>query len=175
LKLVLTGQKVVPRFVVDFLSEARVTPPPVFSELSGSMTGREHQILHMVVKGASNKAIGLALGISEPTVKFYVKALMRKVQAANRTQIAVWALANGYGLEGPGAAKTSLASTPSSHQSPETDPLSRQKAVSMEGRDLRGEDKGRSQVDTALQPGRPARDRGADAMRVGSYAALGLI
>jgi two-component system nitrate/nitrite response regulator NarL len=108
LKLVLTGQKVVPSFVVDLLSETRMTPPPMLAELNGSMTSRELQILDMVVRGASNKAIGLALGISEPTVKFYVKTLMRKVHASNRTQIAVWAMSNGYGQEGQGAAHASL-------------------------------------------------------------------
>jgi len=58
---------------------------------------REGQILKGLLHGLSNKMISRELGISESMVKVYLTALMRKVNAQNRTQAAVWGLANGFG------------------------------------------------------------------------------
>jgi two-component system nitrate/nitrite response regulator NarL len=41
--------------------------------------------------GESNKVIAHRLGLVEATVKMHIKSLLRKVQAANRTQAAMWA------------------------------------------------------------------------------------
>lgn len=83
------------------------TPPPSVSngakvpavpDTSGersntpSLSEREGQILRFLVKGYSNKAIARELKIAETTVKVHVKGLMRKVRAANRTQVAIWAM-----------------------------------------------------------------------------------
>jgi two-component system, NarL family, nitrate/nitrite response regulator NarL len=55
------------------------------------LSGREAQILHCLTKGASNKVIARDLGVAEATIKVHVKAILRKVKAANRTQAAMWA------------------------------------------------------------------------------------
>jgi two-component system, NarL family, nitrate/nitrite response regulator NarL len=55
------------------------------------LSGREAQILHCLTKGASNKLIARDLGVAEATIKVHVKAILRKVKAANRTQAAMWA------------------------------------------------------------------------------------
>ncbi|MGQ9368362.1 LuxR C-terminal-related transcriptional regulator [Azospirillum sp. ST 5-10] len=112
LRLVLTGQVVVPSLVIDLLAEAQLPPRPVPAELHGSISAREQQILDLIVMGASNKAIALALNIREPTVKFYVKTLMRKIGAANRTQIAVWAMNLGYGADDAGATQRRMPDAP---------------------------------------------------------------
>jgi two-component system, NarL family, nitrate/nitrite response regulator NarL len=52
---------------------------------------REVQILHHLTQGASNKHIARDLEIAEATVKVHVKAVLRKVKVANRTQAAIWA------------------------------------------------------------------------------------
>jgi two-component system nitrate/nitrite response regulator NarL len=68
-------------------------PPPSannFPSVSG-LSGREAQILHCLTKGASNKLIARDLGVAEATIKVHVKAILRKVKAANRTQAAMWA------------------------------------------------------------------------------------
>jgi two-component system nitrate/nitrite response regulator NarL len=63
------------------------------------VSGREGEILRSLLSGHSNKQIARQLGISEATVKVHLKAVMRKINAQNRTQAAVWGLANGFGEE----------------------------------------------------------------------------
>jgi two-component system, NarL family, nitrate/nitrite response regulator NarL len=55
------------------------------------LSGREQQILHWLIEGASNKHIARQLGVAEATVKVHVKAILRKAKVANRTQAAMWA------------------------------------------------------------------------------------
>jgi two-component system nitrate/nitrite response regulator NarL len=55
------------------------------------LSNREIQILHSLTKGASNKLIASNLGVAEATIKGHIKAILRKVQVANRTQAAMWA------------------------------------------------------------------------------------
>jgi two-component system nitrate/nitrite response regulator NarL len=62
-----------------------------------NLSNREQQILRLLVVGHSNKEIAKALSITEATVKVHVKSVLRKVQAANRTQAAIWALNHGIG------------------------------------------------------------------------------
>ena len=55
------------------------------------LSDREAQILRCLTQGASNKLIARDLGLAEATVKVHIKAILRKVKAANRTQAAMWA------------------------------------------------------------------------------------
>ncbi|MGN6279729.1 MAG: helix-turn-helix domain-containing protein [Sphingomonas sp.] len=57
------------------------------------LTAREHEVLAELAKGASNKSIARALGISTGTVRVHVKSVLRKLALDNRTQAAVWAAA----------------------------------------------------------------------------------
>ena len=61
-----------------------------------SLSEREEQILKALVRGYSNKMIGRIHSISEATVKLHMKAILRKIRVANRTQAAIWALRNAY-------------------------------------------------------------------------------
>lgn len=54
---------------------------PARSEL----TPREHEVLALLVEGASNKAIARRLGISVHTAKFHVRSLLEKLDAIGRT------------------------------------------------------------------------------------------
>ena len=56
------------------------------------LSSRELAILKRIVQGESNKHIARFFGITEPTVKAHVKAILRKIGANNRTQAAIWAL-----------------------------------------------------------------------------------
>jgi two-component system nitrate/nitrite response regulator NarL len=57
---------------------------------------REEQILRCLAKGFSNKQIGLALKLSEKTVKRYVTDVMQKLKVRNRVEAALLA-AKRYG------------------------------------------------------------------------------
>jgi DNA-binding NarL/FixJ family response regulator len=59
------------------------------------LTPRETQVLRLVAMGLSNREIADALEISVETVKEHVQNMLRKVDLADRTQAAVWALRNG--------------------------------------------------------------------------------
>jgi two-component system nitrate/nitrite response regulator NarL len=100
LQLAMMGQQVFPtRLTVALLGTGA---PAVAEKPAASPRGlspREDQILRFLVNGASNKLIARELELSEATVKVHVKGLLRKVQASNRTQAAVWALNNGYADE----------------------------------------------------------------------------
>lgn len=80
-------------------------PPRTRTERELSLfSTREQQVMRELADGHSNKQIARTLNITESTVKVHLKALLRKVAARNRTQAAIWAVANGYshsdGLDG---------------------------------------------------------------------------
>jgi len=61
---------------------------------SRKLSEREWQILNGLVKGQPNKVIAKDYNITEATVKVHMKAILRKIQAGNRTQAAIWAIEN---------------------------------------------------------------------------------
>ncbi len=58
------------------------------------MTERERETLSCIARGLNNKLIARELGISDGTVKVYVKNLLRKVNAHSRLELAAWAHKN---------------------------------------------------------------------------------
>jgi DNA-binding NarL/FixJ family response regulator len=63
----------------------------------GLFTSRELSVLKLLVRGASNKEIALALFLSEGTVKNHVTHILSKLQVSGRTQAALRARELGYG------------------------------------------------------------------------------
>lgn len=59
-----------------------------------AITKRELEVLRQICGGNSNQKIAKNLGISFETVKEHVQNLLRKLQVADRTQAAVWAVRN---------------------------------------------------------------------------------
>lgn len=59
------------------------------------LSHRERQVLICLARGESNKAIARLCYISEATVKVHLKAILRKTNARNRTQAAIWAIEHG--------------------------------------------------------------------------------
>jgi len=59
------------------------------------LTSRETQVLRHLALGLSNREIGRSLGISVETVKEHVQNILRKIDATDRTQAAVWAIKEG--------------------------------------------------------------------------------
>jgi DNA-binding NarL/FixJ family response regulator len=60
------------------------------------LTHREMEILELIIEGLSNKGIALRLGISQQTVKNHVTAILAKLNRADRTQAAIYALRHGW-------------------------------------------------------------------------------
>jgi DNA-binding NarL/FixJ family response regulator len=75
-------------------------PQPIADVLAsrasgGQLTPREKGVLSLLVEGKSNKEIGVALDISEATIKSHVSVILMKLSAADRTQAVVIALRRG--------------------------------------------------------------------------------
>jgi len=78
----------------------RRIPGVVAERLAGRMAGsdltaRELEVLELIVRGMSNKAIAGALGISEATVKSHMNSILSKLDAEDRTQAATKAIQRG--------------------------------------------------------------------------------
>jgi DNA-binding NarL/FixJ family response regulator len=59
------------------------------------LTERQCEVLILMMQGKSNKAIGRALNLAEPTVKNHVTAILRALNASNRTEAVIAAGALG--------------------------------------------------------------------------------
>lgn len=59
------------------------------------LTDRQREVLSYMMSGASNKEIARDLGLLESTVKAHVKAVLKKLGAANRTQASMMGTRHG--------------------------------------------------------------------------------
>jgi DNA-binding NarL/FixJ family response regulator len=64
-----------------------------------NLTGRELQILKLVVAGYTNKAIAAEILISEKTVEFHLENIYRKLGVQTRLMAGVWALKKGLTID----------------------------------------------------------------------------
>ncbi len=102
LDLVMSGQQIFPPASHAATLGARpAQEAPICANAAGGLSAREEQILQLLLNGCSNKAMARDLNISHETVKVHMKALLRKVNARNRTQAALWAHQNGFQLHRP--------------------------------------------------------------------------
>ena len=102
LELVMLGERfIAPAFIFSLADEASrlqqsrpdgaIIVGPAATAVANMLSPREVQILRHLTQGASNKLIARELGLAEATIKVHLKAILRKVRAANRTQAAMWA------------------------------------------------------------------------------------
>lgn len=87
----LIAPNVTVRLLETFARPASSTPAQPIEPL----TGREEQVLLTVARGRTNSEIAAELHISLSTVKTHLAALMRKLDARNRVEIAMWAFETG--------------------------------------------------------------------------------
>ncbi|MFK0098154.1 MULTISPECIES: response regulator transcription factor [unclassified Streptomyces] len=60
-----------------------------------TLTEREREVLGLIADGRSNREIARALVLSEKTVKTHVSNILMKLDVADRTQAALWAVRHG--------------------------------------------------------------------------------
>jgi two-component system NarL family response regulator len=78
------------RYLPENVRKTLANRPP-----KSDLSGRELQILNLIVTGMSNKQIGDHLGITEATVKWHVNIILSRLNVSDRTQAAVSALDRG--------------------------------------------------------------------------------
>ncbi len=75
-----------------YVPASMVMKPPaadIDEDILGELlTAREVEVVHAIRLGRSNKVIAFELGMSEGTVKAHVHNIMKKIGAANRTEVA---------------------------------------------------------------------------------------
>ncbi|MDF3933114.1 response regulator [Pseudomonas citronellolis] len=74
----------------DSLVALLAAPAPATPAAPDDLTEREAQTLALIAEGLSNKRIARELGISDGTVKIYVKNLLRKFNLGSRLELAAW-------------------------------------------------------------------------------------
>lgn len=63
---------------------------------SAGLSGREAEILDLIVQGLKNYEIAAATALSANTLKSYIRSLYRKIGVSTRSQAALWGLTNRY-------------------------------------------------------------------------------
>lgn len=81
-RLVWAGGTFIPSDLLNYAREGQELDCAAVPE---QLTRREKAVLSLLRRGTSNKVIASELGISENTVKAYVRRIMRKFGAVNRT------------------------------------------------------------------------------------------
>ena len=79
--------------VVQQLTSGR---PPGAQTTIEALTEREIEVLRLVAKGLTNKAIGQALGISDRTVQGHLANIYGKLNVGSRTEAVTEALKQGW-------------------------------------------------------------------------------
>ncbi|MCX4525129.1 MULTISPECIES: response regulator transcription factor [unclassified Streptomyces] len=83
-----------PEVAVALLTQDDQSPS---SSRGGTLTDREREVLSHIADGRSNREIARALVLSEKTVKTHVSNILMKLDVADRTQAALWAVRHGIG------------------------------------------------------------------------------
>ena len=94
LRLVRSGGSYMPAQALADMRHGAAPPRP---DASG-LTPRQMDVLKSLMRGQPNKLIARELGLTEGTVKIHIAAILRALQARNRTEAVV--VARRLGLEG---------------------------------------------------------------------------
>jgi DNA-binding NarL/FixJ family response regulator len=89
-----TGLPPEPDSLMGRIKNTMIKRRPTYDE-EIPLTNREVQVLRHVALGLSNREIAHSLDISVETVKEHVQNILRKLEASDRTQAAVWAVKKG--------------------------------------------------------------------------------
>jgi DNA-binding NarL/FixJ family response regulator len=102
LRLIFSGGIYIPPEILTRDEPSRAQPSPAQPKLTRSaaimtpvkpadlgLTGRQLDVLALMMQGKSNKAICRALDLAEPTVKNHVTAILKALKVTNRTEAVV--------------------------------------------------------------------------------------
>jgi DNA-binding NarL/FixJ family response regulator len=93
IEVVTEGSIWAPRRLLSRLIDRLLKVPASTSAAANpQLTGREREVLELILKAHSNREIAAELGIEERTVKAYVGRLMRKAGVDNRIKLSMSAL-----------------------------------------------------------------------------------
>lgn len=76
---------------------APVEPQP--ASILDELTGRQRDVLRLLMAGRSNKEIARSLGVLEGTIKVHLRSIMMKLKVRNRTHLAIVAAQAGIGAD----------------------------------------------------------------------------
>jgi two-component system, NarL family, response regulator len=86
IRTVHSGKRYFPRDIAARLAERMMRT---------DLTAREIEVLHMLVRGLTNREIGNALEISGNTVRNHVNSIIEKLEVSDRTEAATTAITRG--------------------------------------------------------------------------------
>jgi len=89
LRLVLSGGVYVPPEALAPGTARAVKPEQPSSPAEVGLTERQIEVLSLMMRGKSNKAISRRLDMAEPTVKHHVTAILKALKATNRTEAVI--------------------------------------------------------------------------------------
>jgi DNA-binding NarL/FixJ family response regulator len=72
-------------------------------EAGPKLTPRELDVVELIATGRANKEIAERLSISERTARTHVSSILAKLGLESRTQLALWAVRNGFVSDGDAA------------------------------------------------------------------------
>ncbi|MFK4441574.1 two-component system nitrate/nitrite response regulator NarL [Caballeronia udeis] len=85
-------QRLIAQMRTPVRAEATPAPPPSGPREAPALTPREHDIVRILSRGASNKDIARELDLAESMVKIHVRNALRKLNLSSRVQIAIHAI-----------------------------------------------------------------------------------
>jgi DNA-binding NarL/FixJ family response regulator len=88
IRFVLVGGTYVPTDHLFAADQVQLSPQKTVQPV-GVLTGREHSVVRAIKQGKSNKVIAYDLNMCESTVKVHVRNVMKKLNAKNRTDVAM--------------------------------------------------------------------------------------
>jgi DNA-binding NarL/FixJ family response regulator len=100
LELVFAGGIYIPPEILSrqepVLSQSIPQPPVPPRDLG--LTERQLEVLALMMRGKSNKAISRVLDLAEPTVKNHITAILRTLKVTNRTEAVISVIESGWEL-----------------------------------------------------------------------------
>jgi DNA-binding NarL/FixJ family response regulator len=104
LRIVLAGgmyippEALAPKDAVSPPPTPAVVPSPAVIPDQLHLSERQIEVLGLMMRGKSNKAISRALALAEPTVKYHVTAILKALKVTNRTEAVMMVMERGWQL-----------------------------------------------------------------------------